>query len=207
MVKETFLKAVLSGIVLGISGAVYLSVESQPLGALLFSFGLLLIVSKGYYLYTGKVGYLFPYQKGYGSMLFISLMGNLVGSGLIGLLFRFSAPDEIVQKSYLLSISKLDQMWYHTFILAILCGMMVYIAVQSYKALELSALRLIIVIMCVVIFILAGFEHSIANSVYLFVGNVWTIKSIFYLSLWIIGNGIGSIVLRWIENQAKIETP
>ncbi|MFA5526500.1 MAG: formate/nitrite transporter family protein [Acholeplasmataceae bacterium] len=203
MVKETFLKAVLSGIVLGISGAVYLSVESQPLGALLFSFGLLLIVSKGYYLYTGKVGYLFPYQRGYGFMLFISLMGNLVGSGLIGLLFRFSAPDEIVQKSYLLSISKLDQMWYHTFILAILCGMMVYIAVQSYKALELSALRLIIVIMCVVIFILAGFEHSIANSVYLFVGNVWTIKSIFYLSLWIIGNGIGSIVLRWIENQAK----
>ena len=55
--KEMLLKSVYAGFMIGIGGIVYLSVENKLAGSLLFSFGLLTIVTQGFYLYTGKVGF------------------------------------------------------------------------------------------------------------------------------------------------------
>ena len=52
-----FIKAVYAGFMIGIGGIVYLSVENRVVGSLLFSFGLLTIVTQGFYLYTGKIGF------------------------------------------------------------------------------------------------------------------------------------------------------
>ena len=52
-----FIKAVYAGFMMGIGGIVYLSVENRVVGSLLFSFGLLTIVTQGFYLYTGKIGF------------------------------------------------------------------------------------------------------------------------------------------------------
>ena len=54
---QMFLKAVYAGFMIGIGGIVYLSVENKVVGSLLFSFGLLTIVTQGFFLYTGKVGF------------------------------------------------------------------------------------------------------------------------------------------------------
>jgi formate/nitrite transporter FocA (FNT family) len=50
-----------------------------------------------------------------------------------------------------------------------------------------------------VIFILAKFEHSIANMLYLSISTTFSAKGIFYVTLWIIGNAMGGIILNIAE--------
>jgi len=199
--NSIFAKACLAGLFIGIAGLIYLSVENKVIGAILFSFGLLMVVTKGYYLYTGKVGYLLPYTKGYLVVLLKTLLGNIVGIGFVGLLFRFAGIQSVIDAAETLSLAKLDHLWYETLILAIFCGMMMYVGVQGYKAMKLDIMKVLIVILAVTIFILSKFEHSIANMLYFFLGNTWSLQAILFTSLWIVGNGIGAVILNLLESH------
>ena len=57
MVKTIF-GAVSAGIMIAIGGSVFLSCDVKYVGAVLFSVALLCICYLGYYLFTGKIGYL-----------------------------------------------------------------------------------------------------------------------------------------------------
>ncbi len=208
MHKNIILKAIMAGLMIGFAGIIYLSLENKIIGALFFSFGLLMVVSKGYFLYTGKVGYALPYEKGYLKILVQTLIGNVIGIMSLGLLFRFTGLSDIILKSEVIFLGKLDKSWYETLILAVFCGMMMYIAVENYKKLEISLLRVLIVIMPVAIFILASFEHSVANMLYMSMSLTFTLKAMIYLILWITGNAIGAVTLnlievKLVEQQAK----
>ncbi len=197
--KNVMLKAIMAGLFIGIAGLIFLSVENKVIGSVLFSFGLLMVVSKGYYLYTGKVGYLLPYEKGYLLILGKTLLGNFIGITTVGLLFRFSGMTEVIVQANEIFNLKIGNLWYETLVLAILCGMMMYIGVQSYKVMKIDLLKVLMVMMAVIIFILAKFEHSVANMLYIAVGNTWSWKALLYVFIWVIGNGIGSIVLNLVE--------
>lgn len=199
--NSIFAKACLAGLFIGIAGLIYLSVENKVIGAILFSFGLLMVVTKGYYLYTGKVGYLLPYTKGYLIVLLKTLLGNIVGIGFVGLLFRFAGIQSVIDAAETLSLAKLDHLWYETLILAVFCGMMMYVGVQGYKAMKLDIMKVLIVILVVTIFILSKFEHSIANMLYFFLGNTWSLQAILFTGLWIVGNGIGAVILNLLESH------
>ncbi len=203
MIKEQyiFLKAIMAGVFIGIAGLIYLSVLNKTLGAILFSFGLLMVVTKGYFLYTGKVGYLLPYSKGNITVLIKTLIGNLFGIGLIGVLFRFSGQTDIINQAISITSYKLGNLWYETLILSIFCGMMMYVGVQGFKTMKIDLMKVFIVILAVTIFILAKFEHSIANMLYFFVGNTWSFKAVLYTVIWIFGNGIGAVILNLIETK------
>ena len=208
MHKNIILKAIMAGLMIGFAGIIYLSLENKIIGALFFSFGLLMVVSKGYFLYTGKVGYALPYEKGYLKILVQTLIGNVIGIMTLGVLFRFTGLSDIIIKSEVIFLNKLDKSWYETLILAVFCGMMMYIAVENYKKLEISLLRVLIVIMPVAIFILASFEHSVANMLYMSMSLTFTLKAMIYLILWITGNAIGAVTLnlievKLVEQQAK----
>lgn len=199
--NSIFAKACLAGLFIGIAGLIYLSVDNKVIGAILFSFGLLMVVTKGYYLYTGKVGYLLPYTKGYLVVLLKTLLGNIVGIGFVGLLFRFAGIQSVIDAAETLSLAKLDHLWYETLILAVFCGMMMYVGVQGYKAMKLDIMKVLIVILAVTIFILSKFEHSIANMLYFFLGNTWSLQAILFTGLWIVGNGIGAVILNLLESH------
>ena len=199
--EQTFLKAIMAGVYIGIAGLIYLSIPNVIVGALFFSFGLLVILSRDYSLYTGKVGYLIPYQQGYLKMLSITLLGNLLGILTIARLFRLSGVNEVILRGANLYQAKLDNAWYQTLILAIFCGMMMYIAVDSYRKSKLDSLKVLFVIMAVAIFILAKFEHSVANMLYLFLGNTFTFQGFLWLIIMIIGNGIGGVLLNIVETK------
>jgi len=204
MTKERILlNAVMAGLFIGLAGLIYLSVENKVIGAVLFSFGLLMVVSKGYFLYTGKVGYLIPYEKGYVWLLVKTFLGNVIGIGLVGLLYQFSGKSDVIDQAALLSLTKLESTWYQTLILAIFCGMLMYVAVQGYKVMKLDLMKVLVVIFAVTIFILSKFEHSVANLLYFFIGGTWSIKAIFYILLWVLGNGIGAVSLNIIEVKLK----
>jgi formate transporter len=201
--SQVFLKAVMAGLFIGIAGLIFLSVENKTLGALLFSFGLLMVVSKGYFLYTGKVGYALPYQKGYLVILLKTLFGNIIGIGAVGLIFQLSGMTEVIVSAEMLFISKLSKTWYEAFILAIFCGMLMYVGVNGYRKYDNPLLKVLIVIFAVVIFILAKFEHSIANLLYLFLGNHYSMISLGYVLIWILGNAFGAIFLNIVEEKLK----
>lgn len=205
--ERVILKAIMAGVFIGLAGLIYLSVIDKVLGAILFSFGLLIVVTKGYYLYTGKVGYLLPYSKGYLMILGKTLLGNLIGIGTIGILFRFSGQDHLITQAFDLVSAKLSNSWYETLILSIFCGMLMYVGVQGYKTMKLDGMKILIVILAVTIFILAKFEHSVANMLYLFLGWAWSLKAILYLGLWVFGNAIGAVILNLVEQKINPTAP
>lgn len=86
--KEMFIKSIYAGIMIGIGGIVYLSAENRVIGSLLFSFGLLTIVTQGFCLYTGKIGFV----KDLKELLHmpVIIIGNFIGTYLAAFLDRKS---------------------------------------------------------------------------------------------------------------------
>lgn len=204
MKERIFLKAIMAGLYIGIAGLVYLSVSNKIVGSFLFSTGLLMVVAKGYFLYTGKIGYLLPYQKGFIRMILLTILGNFVGIALVGVLFLFTGKTEVVQLSEQIMIAKLTFGPLQTLILAIFCGMLMYTGVHGYKSIENPIIKVLIVILAVMIFILAGFEHSIANLLYVVLARSFTFQTILYVILWILGNLIGAVALNLVEEKLNL---
>lgn len=85
---STMILSIYAGLMIGIGGYVYLSVDSKIIGAFIFSFGLLTIVTQKFYLYTGKVGFV----KNRNDILNIPIIivGNSVGTYIMSLVYRIT---------------------------------------------------------------------------------------------------------------------
>lgn len=182
-IKQMFMKSIYAGIMIGIGGIVYLSLEDRVIGSLLFSFGLLTIVTQGFCLYTGKIGFVKECKELLNMPVII--VGNFIGTYLAALLAKTAHLN--IDSSKLVD-KKLNNDILHIFILSIFCGVMMYLAIDNYN----KSKNIVFIIAPVMIFILSGFEHSIANMFYFnFAGN-YGLKSFGYLFVMLIGNGIGA---------------
>lgn len=206
---NVLLRGILSGVVVGLAGVVYLTVlittGNKVLGGLLFSFALLVIIAKDYKLYTGRIGYLFPYKKGYLSHILQVLFANIVGVAIMGLLVKASGITvegiTLVDKATDILVIKTTYLWYQTFILSVFCGILMYMAVDASKHLKSEITKTLLIIGAVILFLVSGFEHSIANLFYLFLGNAWSFKLIIYIIIMLIGNGVGGIAINLIHTK------
>ncbi len=188
------LKSILAGIMIAIGGTINLKIGGLT-GSILFAIGLFMIVVNGYNLYTGKIGYLFDNKKNYIIELILTLIGNLIGTlscGYVLLLTRVG--DKLQNASKIICEVKLNDTWYSVLVLSIFCGMLMYLAVNLYKELK-DVGKYIAVFICVCVFILCGFEHCIANMYYFSVANMWSLNTILYLLIMILGNSIGSLII------------
>lgn len=183
-----FIKAILSGFMIAFGCIIYLMCPNKMVGALLFSFGLLTIVCRELYLFTGKIGYI--RQVGIVNIL-LTILGNFVGTYIIGTTIQLTRLPIAESVSSVVS-TKLNDSIPSLFILSIACGVMMYLAVDSYK----KSRSWLFVILPVVIFILSGFEHSIANMCYFTLANVWEPRTFLLIGVMILGNAVGS----WIMN-------
>lgn len=183
-----FIKAILSGFMIAFGCIIYLMCPNKMVGALLFSFGLLTIVCRELYLFTGKIGYI--RQVGIVNIL-LTILGNFVGTYIIGTVIQLTRLPIAESVSSIVS-AKLNDSIPSLFILSIACGVMMYLAVDSYK----KSRSWLFVILPVVIFILSGFEHSIANMCYFTLANVWEPRTFLLIGVMILGNAVGS----WIMN-------
>ena len=202
MVKycKTFWLAVLAGICIGIAGTVYLSVENKIVGAFLFSLGLLTIVTNRLMLFTGKVGYLFENKPKYLLELLIIWLGNFAGTGAVALAIRCTRSTV---SSAVLCETKLADNPISILILSIFCGALMFIAVNGYRKTEQDFGKIIMVILPVAVFILCGFEHCVANMFYFWLADAWGLRTVLYLLLMTVGNGIGS-VLFWTVERTRL---
>lgn len=181
--KQVLLKAIYAGFMIGIGGIVYLSVENRIVGSLLFSFGLLTIVTQGFYLYTGKIGFIKRWKELLDMLVII--IGNFIGTFLAAWISKISHLNinslELVNK-------KLNNSMGNVFLLSVLCGVMMYLAIDNFN----KSKNIVFIIAPVMIFILSGFEHSIANMFYFHLAGSYNWASFCSIFLMLVGNGIGA---------------
>lgn len=188
-------RAILAGVGISIGGTVYLMLGRSPLGAFLFGIGLFMVVTFGYNLYTGKVGYVIENKVTYLWELFLTLIGNLIGTLSVGYVLSLTRIGTTLRSNAeVISNIKINDGLLSIFILSIFCGVLMYTAVDLYKKLR-GIGKYIAVFICVTVFILAGFEHCVANMYYFTVAGAWGWNAILSIYVMIIGNSLGSILL------------
>lgn len=180
---KILVSSVYAGGMIGIGGIIYLSVENRIIASLLFSFGLLTIVTQGFYLYTGKIGFV----KKTGELLDMVIVaaGNYLGALLTAVLAN--AARLPIDSSKLVA-AKLEKGIGVIFLLAVFCGVMMYLAIDNYN----KSKNIVFVIAPVMIFILSGFEHSVADMFYFNLACSFDFKTLGYICVMIAGNGIGA---------------
>lgn len=198
--------SILAGIMIGIGGTVFLSLENKVTGATFFAIGLFIIVTCKLNLYTGKVGYIVENKPKYLIEVMTTVIGNFIGTFFVGFILKFTRIYiAINEKAQALCSTKLDDSIISILILSFFCGILMYIAVNGYKVREDPIGKYLSVFLAVIVFILCGFEHSIANMYYFSVASMWGLKSFGYLLLMILGNGLGGILLPLCNKLTKKE--
>ena len=188
----------LAGIMIAVGGTVFLacfgdgSMVNKAIGAFFFSIALLSICYKGYSLYTGKIGFIPEKHDGEAfSILLWGLLGNLIATVALGYALRAAIPA-IGDVAEVLCTARLTQEWWQTLIRGIFCGILMYMAVSIYRDKQTISG----ILFCVPVFILAGFEHSVANMFYFgAAGMFFSVDSIIYLAIVVAGNTVGGMLM------------
>lgn len=188
------IKGIFAGIMIGIGGVVFIALENKIVGSFLFSLGLLTICIKGYNLYTGKIGYIVFEKINYLLLLLATLIGNFIGTNVVGVLIRNTRFDSYIEVANNLAKVKLGDSLVSIFILSVFCGILMFLAVDSFKKGKDIYSKYIPIHLCVMVFILCGFEHCVANMVYFSIAGIYSLKMFLYLFVMVLGNSVGSIV-------------
>ncbi len=190
MLKKDVLSGISAGMAVALGGSVFLACENRYVGSVLFCTALLCICFKGYALFTGKIGYIpEAHGKAEWQLLLLGLLGNLIGTFICGVAVRYAIPN-IGDAALTVCTAKLSQTAVSTLIRGIFCGMLMYLAVSIYRDNE-TALG---ILFCIPVFILSGFEHSIADMFYFAASGIVSAKAFIFIWLVIIGNSIGGML-------------
>lgn len=185
--------AVMAGICIGIAGFGYLA-EKSIVGAVLFAFGLLTVVSYKLKLYTGTAGFI---KKGEVGQLLLILLGNIVGCLLVALIARCS-PMPLQETAQGILAARLETGALRCGILAVGCGFIMTTAVTFARKGNNYPL-----LFGVPLFIMCGFPHCVADVYYyltvpvaFLTENACDIATL-YLSI-VLGNFLGCNLYRII---------
>lgn len=193
-----FISPILSGVLIGLGGCVNLMNDTKIVGAILFAIGLFTIVNYGLDLYTGKICYCL--YKGYNGLNPIIIwIFNFIGTLIVALLLSLTriAPT-LIEKANILCQSKLNDNYLSLFVLGIFCNFMIFLAVDGFKNAEGQLAKTIFVFMGVIVFIMSGFEHSIADMFYFCMAHLFTIQSLICIIIITLGNTVGGIIISFL---------
>ena len=185
LINKSFAAAILIGL-----GDFALLKLGNPIGPIIFAFGLLGVCYMGLNLFTGKCGFLIEDRIKILDLLTI-LIGNLLAGYLFGLLLSFTDKDLI--NTALLKVSTWD-ISISFFLKSVLCGIIMYIAVYMYR--KKTPLG---IIFGIPLFIFCGFQHCIANIITLGIARTFD----FSIFICIIGNFVGSLLIWYLSKEYK----
>lgn len=193
---------VIGGMLIGVGGCVSLSCDNKYIGSLLFSLGLFAIVQFGFGLYTGKVGYIPLRKPAYLLECLFTLIGNALGTFLDAILLRQTRIFSTISEKAMSSVeTKLGDGYLSMFVLAVFCGMLMFLAVDNARISRTEGGHIektVGVIFCVMVFILCGFNHCIADMFYFFLtGRIADAGA--YLPLVILGNSLGGMTVPLLK--------
>lgn len=188
MIKYNFYllkSAILAGIAIGLGGFAYLTVGGVA-GAVLFSFGLLTVVSYELHLFTGKSGY-FSSITQLLQLFIIILTGNVIGCWITSLI----ATKAVISAATTLVAGRLSAGYLTNFLMAIPCGFIMTTAVEFGNKGKFLPL-----LFGVPLFILCGFRHSIADAFYYCCFGIFSWQLFAVWLLIVLGNFIGCNLYR-----------
>lgn len=198
---KTLLLAVMAGMFIALAGAAsQMSIfaiknasVAKMLSGVVFPIGLMMVVLLQTELFTGNSLLsilVFKRDAKISKVLLnwlIVYVGNLIGGVLIATLIHFSGIlNNEVLKEFVINaaIKKSSLTFVNAFVLGILCNLLVCIAVFLASNGKTAVEKILVIFFPIMLFIIMGFEHSVANMYFLSIGLME--KSI----------GIGSILLN-----------
>ena len=193
--RKAICNSIAAGIFIGIGGSVFLAIENKIAGAVFFTVALLCICQLELLLYTGKIGFLaFDHSQPEIITTAVCLAGNCIGTGLAGTAIRYCRP-QVIARAVTMMEDKLVVPFGRTFFTALFCGILMYAAVRIYR--ERKSLSGIL--FCVPVFILAGFEHSIADMFYAWTALVGGGRTELFLAVVVLGNTVGGLLIPTLK--------
>ena len=194
----------LSGAMIGICATSSLTAtalvdDGRIIGSLLFSLGMFVILAFEMKLFTGlipKIPHTSP--KSYWQLP-VCLIGNFVGVYIVYLLVSqtYFADKVILQGANLIAKKlSLDNWALSSLSSGVLCGILITLSILSVDHSHKKGLSANVGVMFpIIVFVFCGFDHSIANMFYFYCLGEFSWKVIGYISLTILGNLIGGIIL------------
>lgn len=202
-ILQTFIYAILAGICVSIGGAVSLASENIAVGAVFFCVGLFIIFNFNFNLYTGKLCYVFSNNWKYSLKLVLILVGNFVGTCISAGLLKLTRFQSLYgAKCQSIIDVKLGDSLSSIFILAIFCGFLIYVAAECFKS-ENALTKYMGLFFGVSVFVLCGFEHSIADMFYFAFAGVFTGRAFLVLLLVALGNFVGGNIVEVVKKLFK----
>lgn len=200
-ILTTLKKSIIGGFLIGFGGTVYLNMDNKIVAAFLFGLGLFTIINFELNLYTGKIGSL---SKENWKEILLTLIGNFIGTNLFAFLVLQTRLAGKLKETVAPAVElKLSDNLLSTFILAIFCGILMSIAVGTFKKLP-NILGTLAVFLCVAVFILAGFEHCVANM-FFFALSSSPADYLLTLLVAIAGNSLGGIAFYRLTKIKEAE--
>ena len=191
-VIKNLILSIYSGLCIGLGGTAYLSCDNKVLGSFLFGLGLFTILNFSFNLFTGKVGYFVNNKPSYWGFLGIVWLGNFIGTFLFARMIAVTRYGAALQaKASALCLVKDGDSIVSLLILGIFCGMLMFIAADGYKSIENQVGKVVVVFLPVMVFILSGFEHCIADMFYFSLASDFSLTMFKALIAITIGNSIG----------------
>lgn len=187
--KTIIRHSILSGFLVGLGVVVNTIADNRYVGAMLFSLALLVIIECGLQLYTGKIGFVktVPAEN-----LAVMLAGNLFGSAVPMLMVATQRP-EVMEAMRGAADQKFSNTFPALFFYGCLCGVLMFVAVYCKK--------MLITVFCIMVFILSGYEHCIADFPYLLL-NFSMVNVLKYITI-ILGNSAGSIITHFLMRKEE----
>ena len=175
------------------------------LGALFFTAGLFTICTHGLHLFTGKVCYVFERDLDYAAGLPVIWLGNLIGTWCVAQAAHCTRiGSALKERAAALCTVKLNDHLLSVFLLAAFCNILIYIAVEGYGKNPHEVGKYLAIFFGVMVFILCGFEHCVANMYYFSMAGMWSGKALLYILVMTLGNAAGGVlfplVRAWITN-------
>lgn len=185
-VSKIFVLGIIAGFFIAIAGTgaatAAVSVKSASIAKLInaciFPAGLAMVIIAGSELFTGNCLLIIPVLEKKITVIdmiknwVVVYLGNFVGSifcvllctyGHVYALFDYGLSDNLMQTA----VAKTSLSWEDALIKGILCNILVCIAVWMTFSAETAAGKIITLFFPILVFVVCGFEHSVANMSYI----------------------------------------
>ncbi len=224
-VFKTIVLSIMAGFLIALAGyastVVSFSINnvsiSKLLSALIFPMGLILVILLKTELFTGNSLLIIPLVNKKISIKSLILnwllvyIGNFIGSILLSLLIYKSGSlsNEVLINSFVgIANKKISYNFINLLILGSLCNILVCTAVFLGVTSKNIVDKIFVIFIPIFLFVLLGFEHSVANMFYLSIASL--LGKLDFINLIIhnllpvtLGNIIGGIIIGLIFNYTK----
>lgn len=171
--KEFHIRSLFGGMYISIAATAYLMAPNPLIGSFLFSLGLFAILATGCNLFTGYVGYLGVQKTKYDFLMYAKRswfvwIFNFIGAIITSQIIRQTIVYDLIEmKLDFLVVNKLCLNPFEMSLLGVMCGILMYTAVDTFKhSYNSDITKAIVVMLCVVVFLTCKFEHCVANMAY-----------------------------------------